>query len=168
MTAPPDRAEKETGSLSVIVCAYTENRFQLLAECIDSILAQVRGFDELIVVIDYNERLLGSLTAHCGPVVRIIPNTAARGLSGARNSGLAAARSDVVAFVDDDATIGPDWAVRLLDHYKDPNGVGIGGYAVPVWALGRPAWFPIEYDWVVGCSHRGLPNRLATVRNFIG
>lgn len=168
MTALPDRGEDQAISLSVVVCAYTENRFGLLIECIDSVLVQLRNDDELIVVIDYNDALLRSLADHCGPDVHIIPNAQARGLSGARNSGLSVARGDVVAFVDDDAKIEPDWVVRMLHHYSRPDVVGIGGYAVPIWASGRPAWFPAEYDWVVGCSHLGLPEQVSAVRNFIG
>ena len=32
----------------------------------------------------------------------------------------------------------------------------------------RPRWFPEEFDWVVGCSYRGLPRKVSPVRNFIG
>ena len=31
----------------------------------------------------------------------------------------------------------------------------------------RPHWFPEEFDWVVGCTHRGMPQDVAPVRNLI-
>ncbi len=33
---------------------------------------------------------------------------------------------------------------------------------------GRPAWFPEEFDWVVGCTYRGMPEVVSAVRNLIG
>jgi hypothetical protein len=46
--------------------------------------------------------------------------------------------------------------------------LGVGGAIVPVWAAGRPGWFPEEFDWVVGCTYRGMPDTAAPVRNLIG
>jgi hypothetical protein len=56
----------------------------------------------------------------------------------------------------------------LLSAYSNPDVVGVGGSAVADWETGRPSWFPEEFDWVVGCSYRGLPERTARIRNPIG
>jgi hypothetical protein len=32
----------------------------------------------------------------------------------------------------------------------------------------RPAWWSVEFDWIVGCSYTGLPTERADVRNVIG
>jgi hypothetical protein len=45
---------------------------------------------------------------------------------------------------------------------------GVGGAIEPWWATGRPGWFPGEFDWVVGCTYRGMPPAAAPVRNLIG
>ncbi|NEA39098.1 glycosyltransferase family 2 protein, partial [Streptomyces sp. SID11385] len=40
---------------------------------------------------------------------------------------------------------------------------------LPAWASGRrPAWFPEEFDWVVGCTYAGQPRGLVPVRNVLG
>ena len=39
---------------------------------------------------------------------------------------------------------------------------------MPGWPTRRPGWWPEEFDWVVGCSYRGLPTTTARVRNVIG
>ena len=39
---------------------------------------------------------------------------------------------------------------------------------MPDWTSGRPPWFPSEFDWVVGCTYRGMPTERARVRNVIG
>ena len=38
----------------------------------------------------------------------------------------------------------------------------------PIWAAERPVWFPDEFGWVVGYSHRGVPTQTSTVRNPFG
>jgi glycosyltransferase involved in cell wall biosynthesis len=102
------------------------------------------------------------------PGVIALPNAGPRGLSGARNSGLAAASSDVVAFLDDDAAADPDWLVHLVNAYANPRVLGVGGYIDPAWSSPPPTWFPEEFRWVVGCSYRGLPASGGPVRNLIG
>jgi glycosyltransferase involved in cell wall biosynthesis len=90
------------------------------------------------------------------------------GLSGARNTGLRHARSDVVAFLDDDAVAEPGWLAALLRHYADPRVLGVGGLVLPEWQGPVPAWFPPEFGWVVGCSYTGQPTTTDAVRNPIG
>jgi hypothetical protein len=74
----------------------------------------------------------------------------------------------VVAFMDDDAVADRDWLRTLLEHYRDPRVIGVGGAVVPRWECGRPRAFPEEFDWVVGCTYRGMPTRRVPVRNLIG
>jgi len=167
-TVSSGQAGGATASLSVVVCAYTDARFDLLTACIEGLLEQLGRDDELLVVIDYNDNLWTAIAETYSGRAQVLRNVQQRGLSGARNSGIAAAGKDVVAFVDDDATIAPGWAAKLREHYRDGSVAGVGGYASPVWPVDRPSWLPREYDWVVGCSHRGLPTAVVPVRNFIG
>jgi hypothetical protein len=46
--------------------------------------------------------------------------------------------------------------------------MGVGGAIEPAWCDGRPEWFPREFDWVVGCTYRGMPEFAGPVRNLIG
>ena len=100
--------------------------------------------------------------------MKVVPNDNEQGLPGARNAGVAAAKSEIVAFVDDDAVAEHNWLAALVAPYADPHVLGVGGQVVPVWQTGRPNWFPPEFDWVVGCSYRGMPAERTQVRNFIG
>jgi glycosyltransferase involved in cell wall biosynthesis len=97
-----------------------------------------------------------------------VENQEAPGLSGARNSGLAVAQGSIIAFLDDDAVAAPDWLARLRQGYDDPQAIGVGGAIEPRWPDRRPGWLPEEFDWVVGCTYRGMPERRAPVRNLIG
>ena len=100
--------------------------------------------------------------------VHSVPNRGERGLSGARNSGVDVARGDVVAFLDDDAAAADEWLERLAACYADADVLGVGGSIEPLWPRARPAWFPPEFDWVVGCTYRGMPSSMTSVRNLIG
>jgi len=62
----------------------------------------------------------------------------------------------------------PDWLERLVGPYGDPRIMGVGGVIAPLWLTRRPPWFPEEFNWVIGCSYRGLPQTTAPVRNLIG
>jgi GT2 family glycosyltransferase len=153
---------------SVVICAYTEQRWDDLAAAVESIRQQTVPQLEIIVVCDHNPRLFEHASSQFRDVV-VIENSGSRGLSGARNSGTAAARGQVIAFLDDDAIAESDWMERLLNSYEDDRVVGSGGAITPIWLSGRPRWFPEEFLWVVGCTYRGLPTMPSDkVRNLIG
>lgn len=152
---------------SVIICAYTEERWNELVKAIESVKAQTTPVLEIILVVDHNPRLLDRARASLADI-RLIENTEPRGLSGARNSGVAAANGYLLAFLDDDAIAAPDWHARLLLAFTDPLVLGEGGIVEPIWEKERPKWFPPEFDWVVGCSYNGLPDTAVQVRNLFG
>lgn len=153
--------------VSVVICAYTEGRWSPLVAAVESVRAQTLPPREIIVVIDHNPRLLARVRAHF-PALTAIENSAPRGLSGARNCGVAAASGAIVAFLDDDAVAAPDWLAVLAGAYDDAAVLGVGGGIAPLWARARPAWFPAEFNWTIGCDYTGLPTATATVRNLIG
>ncbi|MET8222653.1 glycosyltransferase family 2 protein [Streptomyces sp. NPDC005301] len=154
-------------TLSVVICAYTLDRWDDLRAAIGSVLVQDPPADEVVLVVDHNQDLLERAARELSGV-RVVRNQRRRGLSGGRNTGVAVSGAEVVAFLDDDATAEPGWTGRLLAPYGDPRVMGVGGFVRPRWASRRPVWFPPEFDWVVGCSYRGQPRQAARVRNFIG
>lgn len=150
-----------------MICAFSERRWQDLAAALDSVRRQTRPAREIIVVIDHNEKLRADALS-AWPDVSVLPNKHARGLSGARNTGASAARGEVVAFLDDDAQADERWLEQLAAAYEDPRVLAAGGAVEPVWPAGRPRWFPPEFDWVVGCTHSGMPHETSAVRNVVG
>lgn len=155
-----------TPTTSVVICAYSDERWDDLRAAVSSVLDQARAPEEVIVVIDHNPGLLERARGIDGVVS--VSNSRCRGLSGARNTGVEMATGAVVAFIDDDAVASPNWLENLLLHYRRPDVMGVGGAVEPMWLAGRPCAFPEEFDWVVGCSYRGLSETTTTVRNFIG
>ena len=151
---------------SVIVCAYTLDRWDQLVAAVESAADQALGA-EVFVVIDHNTELL-TLATHRWPEHVVIPNRFGRGLSGARNTGVGAATGAVIAFLDDDAVAAPGWLASLLAPFDDPTVGCVGGRVEPAWGAAEPAWLPEEFRWVVGCSYTGQPTQEAEIRNPIG
>src|SRR6266699_295151 len=153
--------------ISVIICAYTEERWDDLVAAVESVKQQTLPPGEIIVVIDHNPSLVERAREQLSGVI-VVENTEARGLRGARNSGIAAAKRQIIAFLDDDAAAIPDWLMFLTEGYTDPNVLGTGGAVTPFWVDNKPAWLPEEFYWVVGCTYRGMPQIATTIRNPIG
>ena len=156
-----------TISTSVVICAYTENRWDQLIAAVESVQAQHEPVDQIVLVIDHHDGLL-SRASERWPALTVVANSGPQGLSGARNTGIQASSGDVVLFLDDDAVAERHWVGRLTAPYRDPRVLGVGGSAEPVWQLPPPAWWPREFGWVVGCSYRGQPTSVSRVRNLMG
>ena len=154
--------------VSVVVCVYTEKRLPQIRMALDSIRCETTPPWQLIVVADHNTALGDRITVEY-PGIQVISNEFERGLSGARNTGIERSDGDVVVFIDDDARAHPRWLETLLAPYGDASVLGVGGLVLADWGSScKPAWFPEEFLWVVGCSYRGLPDEKAEVRNPIG
>ncbi len=154
-------------SVTVLICAYTERRWDQMVDAVESALAQTLPPAQVVLVIDHNPELLARAMVEFEKV-HVVANRYESGLSGARNTGVDEATGDVIAFLDDDARADHDWLEALIAPYSDRTVLGTGGVARAGWPEARPTWFPSEFDWVVGCSYRGLPEREAPIRNPIG
>lgn len=102
--------------ISVIVPVHDTERY--LERCLRSIMSQTFRDIEILCVDDCSpdgstaivERLMAE-----DPRLRLIRHDRNRGLGGARNTGIAAARAAYVASVDSDDHIAPDMLQRLWD-----------------------------------------------------
>jgi GT2 family glycosyltransferase len=154
-------------SVSVVICAHTEKRWDDTLAAVSSVRAQSHAAKELIVVVDHNRPLYERLKSAL-PDATVVENREHQGLSGGKNTGIAMASGQVVAFLDDDAVADANWLKFMVDSYGEPDVVGVGGLTLPNWDTQRPSWFPEEFDWVVGCTYVGMPTQRAPVRNLLG
>ena len=153
--------------VSVVISTYTLDRWHILTEAVTALREQTHGPHEILVVVDHQPAVLERVADDLHGVVAL-PSAESPGLAGCRNTGALAASGSVVAFIDDDAVPEPDWLEQLAAPYADDEVVAVGGDVIPSWAASPPSWFPPEFNWVVGCSYRGLPETRANVRNVIG
>ncbi|MGW6274999.1 MULTISPECIES: glycosyltransferase family 2 protein [unclassified Streptomyces] len=171
MSAPGHHGDGTVAGISVVICVYTEDRWEDILAAVASVRAQSLAALETLLVVDHNASLLDRLTREYKETagVRVLANAGPRGLSAGRNTGIAASRGEIIAFLDDDAVAERDWLRHFAGAYADPRVFAVGGRTLPVWeSRRRPAWFPEEFDWVVGCTYKGLPEGRVRVRNVLG
>jgi glucosyl-dolichyl phosphate glucuronosyltransferase len=131
--------------MSVVI--GTLNRSDMLEQSLRSLLAQTIDprLIEIVVVdngsTDRTLTLVNEVMA-AAPHVRLV-HEPKRGLSNARNRGIAEARAPLVAFFDDDGIGEPDWAERVLRVFRDePDTDAVGGRIHVRWPAERPSWMP--------------------------
>jgi glucosyl-dolichyl phosphate glucuronosyltransferase len=151
---------------TIAICTYTEDRYPLIVEAIKSAERQV-GHPAVLVVVDYNEPLRSRLGGDF-PHLDVVANTETRGLSGGRNTAMAHCRTAALGFLDDDGVLEEDWTTKLTAAMDGGSIVAAGSRVIPRWETERPRWLVPEFDWVMGCSYRGLPTEASAVRNPFG
>jgi len=109
-SSTPEPAADVTGAPTTVVIP-THNRRHLLERTLRSVLGQ-EGVDLDVIVVDDGgtDDTCRALTDRGLRNVRVIRHEHSRGVSAARNTGLTAARSPLIAFVDDDDL----WAPRKI------------------------------------------------------
>ncbi len=131
----------------VSVIVPTHDRPETLAACLRSLLALHYPHYEIIVVdnapnTSATATLVGQLTRQASQVRYILEKRP--GVSWARNSGMKAAKGDILAFTDDDVVVDPYWLVELVRGFGRAKNVAcVTGYNMPL-ELETPAQFWYE------------------------
>jgi O-antigen biosynthesis protein len=112
--------------ISVVVCTY--NGARTIRDTLEGLHRLEYPDFEVIVVDDGSTDGSGTIARDHG--FRVI-RTENRGLSSARNTGLAAATGDIVAYIDDDAWPDPHWLTYLATVFQRTGHAGVGGPNMP-------------------------------------
>ena len=129
-TSHPEPASGPRASLTVAVC--TRNRNQELAGCLASLATSSDApFDVLVVDNGTNPHETQATVRDSHAAARYVREPCA-GLSWARNRAIAESRSDILAFVDDDARVDRQWAGAIVDLMTQcPEVMAVTGLVVP-------------------------------------
>ena len=119
---------------AVSVIVPTRDRPELVRRAVASVLGQTyAGHVECVVVVDQSDPPTGLPTPAAGTrTLRVIPNTRAPGLAGARNTGILATTSPLVAFLDDDDEWLPEKLARQVDCLVRTPEVGLVACAIEI------------------------------------
>jgi glycosyltransferase involved in cell wall biosynthesis len=119
-------APNRTTAPVVSVVIPTMGRADYLEVTLRSLAAQdLEASYEVIVVDDGSTDRTPEVLSRAG--MRVVRHPARRGLNAARNSGIRAARADLIAFVDDDVEAPREWLGALLEgtaRYPDAEAFG--------------------------------------------
>jgi glycosyltransferase involved in cell wall biosynthesis len=117
-----DETSSQGGAPLLSIVLNTYNRAELLPRAIDSLLVQPYADMELVVVDDGStDDTQAVVAAYTDPRVRSVRRENG-GLAAARNTGLAVASGEFVAFMDDDDVVVDSW----LDVFAGVIGDGVG------------------------------------------
>lgn len=150
-TSPALRARRgaENGatgaSTSLVIC--TRDRPEELARCLASLSAQTRRPDEVIVVDNASRDGRTRAAARAAGVTYVREDRP--GLDIARNTGVRAARGEIVAFTDDDVRLHPRWLERLAGALEDGMAMAVTGLVLPA-ELETEAQQIFERHWGFG------------------
>lgn len=108
---------------------------------------------EVMVADDDPSGKAAKIVSSLGPCkhpVRCV-KVAARNISHARNACLDAAKGNLIAFIDDDEWVAPDWLERMLACRKEFGASCVFGPVFPQYPQNAPAWIvranPLYDDW---------------------
>jgi glycosyltransferase involved in cell wall biosynthesis len=139
-------------SLSVIIC--TRDRPESLERCLRSLLDCSLLAEEIVVVdncpsSDATRRLVEKYP-QVSYVLELVP-----GLDIARNTGIRHSRGQIVAFIDDDVTVHPDWLARLAACFLDSKLVAVTGLVLAAELETEAQWL-FELHWGFNRGYRVL------------
>ncbi len=121
--------------ISVIICTYNRERY--IYEVLQSLsVTSLKDFE--VILVDNNstdstqEKVYDFKEKHPDFPLKVFTEST-QGLSWARNRGINESRGDILAFIDDDATVKPDFLENLArEMYNHPQAQAFGGKIVPV------------------------------------
>jgi glycosyltransferase involved in cell wall biosynthesis len=156
--------------VSVVVCTYAMERYDVFSETVESVLAQTYDPLEVVLVVDGNEAVFERVREDFCDADSVVchNNDENRGISYSRTKGAELASGEVVAMIDDDAVAHEDWIENLVAVYEETDAVAVGGDVRPDWQTEKPDFFPAEFYWLVGCVEPGFAEDGEEVRNTYG
>ncbi|HKO26303.1 MAG TPA: glycosyltransferase family 2 protein [Solirubrobacteraceae bacterium] len=153
--APGARVERHSaGNATAVVC--THNRAEELRPCVAAL--EAAGFAEILIVdngsTDDTAAVVAELVDSSEMVSAVFEPEP--GLSNARNAAAAAARHELLLFLDDDARPAPGWREHLTWALADPSVVHAGGPVCALWPSSRkPGWPGRDLEWMLSVLDHG-------------
>lgn len=120
----PAPAPAEVPLISIIIPSY--NAVQFVELCLDSLIPQATDAQAEIILVDSSGDGTAELVHSRYPEVQVIRSERRLYPAQAKMAGIAAARGKILAMVDADCTVGPEWLHRRLALHLEGHEVVFG------------------------------------------
>ncbi len=133
-----DKVFVPESGLTYSIIIPVHNKWTLTAACLDALSATIahrRAEGEVIVVDDASTDGTAGFLRSRSDVDVALRHDQNTGFQGAATDGAAAARGEILVFLNNDTTPQPGWLDALIEQLKDPS-VGIAG-SMFLWPDGR-------------------------------
>jgi len=145
--------------VSVVVCTY--NRAESLRRTLQSLAAMALppAFAWELIVVDNNSKdqtrqVVSDFTTTCAWNVRYVFEER-QGIAHARNRGAEEAKGDIVAYVDDDIVVTPNWLQTITRAFSELDADCVGGRILPRWEAAIPTWLTEDLYGYLGLLDYG-------------
>ncbi|MEK6809366.1 MAG: glycosyltransferase [Nanoarchaeota archaeon] len=127
-----DYHKKKLPFISIIISVYNEEK--TLRQCLDSLLGLEYPSYEVIMVNDASkDNTLAILQEYqqknkaAKEKIKIVTYSINKGVPGARNEGMKAAKGEMFVFTDADATFPKEWPLKLIEPFLENPKIGATG-----------------------------------------
>ena len=160
--------------LSVVICTY--NRGKYIPMVLDSLRAQTLPVEEYEVLLvnnnspdDTDSIVKSYIQSYPSVPIRYFVETN-QGISHARNRGVNEAKGEIIAFIDDDETVEPDFLVSVKEFFTDYKDAGItSGPVIPVLEAPEPVWMSrFTARLITGAYHKGTYIKKLSPKDYPG
>ena len=148
--------------ISVILCTY--NRGQSLSQTLGSIAAsappETANWEVLVVDNNSSDDTRSVIEGFCRQYpgrFRYIFDPV-QGKSHALNAGIRSSSGEILAFVDDDVLVDPNWLHNLTASLEDNHWAGVGGQILPEQGFKPPYWIPLQDKYALAPLAVFTPN----------
>ncbi len=140
--------------ISVIVCTF--NRCATLAKALESLAASTleKSVDWEVLVVDNNSRdqtreVVEDFRSQDPSRFQYLFEPQP-GKSHALNAAIRHAKGEILAFMDDDVTVEPNWLQNLTATLHNGEWTGSGGRIIPAWTCSPPRWLSLKGRHTLG------------------
>lgn len=99
--------------VSIVIPAYNEEK--IIKKALDSVINQVEAAEEIIVVDNNSTDKTAEIAKKLG--VKVVREEK-QGMTPARNRGFNTAKYDIIARIDADVVVPPDWVKRIRKNFE--------------------------------------------------
>lgn len=109
------------------VVIITRNRARMLADCLAHLQQQTHPSFEIVVVDSSSNDETADLMRSWPTATYLRIPGGRNNMPQARNVGISHARGEIVAFIDDDSMVSPEWLGQIVSGFSDESIGGVGG-----------------------------------------